>query len=547
MNKKSLLGILSIAAALAVPLHAQSWLTNGLVAYYPFNGNAKDASGNGNNGTVNGTDWQFSFDRFGQPQSSLFLNTTSAPAWNLDGAYVAAPRSAALDFNQDFTLSVWVNLSSGNGTTNAAEDLISNGTDSTSANLRILSQDSGFGGDDYLQFVCGPGQKTFALWSPVRQTWWQFTAVRSGSTLSLFRNGLLLTNGIITTVVNYPAIWFGKFQDTPNGNGSTYPLVGGIDDVRMYDRALSAAEVRALYQYESQPQSRVTTYFSTADPAEWRVSGGGATNETPYEIGAALSVISGGDTGTYVAGMTNFTGFWLADYVFYLPQNASDISLTCSNLYVDDRGLLLLNGSPIAATGIPYFGSLNPGSLVYTDGGAPQPYSSFVGPNGSVSSVITNGFNIGTTNTLRVIVNNTHAGVYGSDIPVSSGGDGTYMSLSGALSYISPEPPSCAPHVATATGTVVNGFVVGATITDGGCGYANTPSVRIIGGGGTGAEAAAVATNGVVTAIDLLAAGSGYTNTPVVVIAPPFIPQPVMAAKALVFGPLVTQRIFPAF
>ena len=28
--------------------------TGGLVAYYPFNGNANDASGNGNHGTVNG-------------------------------------------------------------------------------------------------------------------------------------------------------------------------------------------------------------------------------------------------------------------------------------------------------------------------------------------------------------------------------------------------------------------------------------------------------------------------------------------------------------
>ena len=28
--------------------------TDGLVAYYPFNGNANDASGNGNNGTVSG-------------------------------------------------------------------------------------------------------------------------------------------------------------------------------------------------------------------------------------------------------------------------------------------------------------------------------------------------------------------------------------------------------------------------------------------------------------------------------------------------------------
>ena len=39
------LGLLTSTAS------AQSWITNGLVAYYPFNGNANDASGNGWNGT----------------------------------------------------------------------------------------------------------------------------------------------------------------------------------------------------------------------------------------------------------------------------------------------------------------------------------------------------------------------------------------------------------------------------------------------------------------------------------------------------------------
>jgi len=43
---------LACALLLSHPSHAD--LTTGLVAYYPFNGNANDASGNGNNGTVNG-------------------------------------------------------------------------------------------------------------------------------------------------------------------------------------------------------------------------------------------------------------------------------------------------------------------------------------------------------------------------------------------------------------------------------------------------------------------------------------------------------------
>ena len=46
--------------------------TNGLVAYYPFNGNANDATGNGNNGTVNGA--TLTSDRFGNSNSAYDFN-----------------------------------------------------------------------------------------------------------------------------------------------------------------------------------------------------------------------------------------------------------------------------------------------------------------------------------------------------------------------------------------------------------------------------------------------------------------------------------------
>jgi hypothetical protein len=43
--------------------------------------------------------------------------------------------------------------------------------------------------------------------------------------------------------------------------------------------------------------------------------------------------------------------------------------------------------------------------------------------------------------------------------------------------------------------SVVNGILVGATITDPGCGYTNAPLVVIQGGGGSGATQAAIVTN----------------------------------------------------
>ena len=69
-NKKLLLYILLLINFTQI-IHAQvpTYVpTNGLVGYWPFNGNANDASGNGNNGTVNGA--TLTTDRNGNANSA---------------------------------------------------------------------------------------------------------------------------------------------------------------------------------------------------------------------------------------------------------------------------------------------------------------------------------------------------------------------------------------------------------------------------------------------------------------------------------------------
>lgn len=91
--------------------------------------------------------------------------------------------------------------------------------------------------------------------------------------------------------------------------------------------------------------------------------------------------------------------------------------------------------------------------------------------------------------------------------------------------YESSTPPFCSPYAATAVASVVNGFVVEAAVTDGGCGYSEPPLVVFEGGGGTGAAATAIVTNGVVIGIEITNAGKGYTSIPKIAIAsPPFVP-----------------------
>jgi len=99
----------------------------------------------------------------------------------------------------------------------------------------------------------------------------------------------------------------------------------------------------------------------------------------------------------------------------------------------------------------------------------------------------------------------------------------------------------CTPHHATATAILYNtNFVIGATITDPGCGYTNAPQVLIQGGGGSGATATATIANGVVTAINIVTTGSGYTNAPQILIAsPPFVPTVAINVSAV----KVTQHL----
>jgi len=77
---------------------------------------------------------------------------------------------------------------------------------------------------------------------------------------------------------------------------------------------------------------------------------------------------------------------------------------------------------------------------------------------------------------------------------------------------------------AKATPIVVNGFIIGVNLLDGGCGYTNPPTLFFSGQGGTGATAYAQISNGSVTNVVVTYAGSGYPADTLVLIAPPLYP-----------------------
>jgi len=264
-----------------------NFLNSGLVAYYPFNGNADDESGNGNDGTVNGA--TLTTDRNGEAGSAYDFG---GPAGE-----IVAPLPSGLAAAQPFTASLWVKVTSNQ------EDawLISFGTGTRNRAFHIslndTSPDSGFGYGFWEWAVTGNGSEP--SYQPIINKWTHYTVIMSGPTLSAFVDGQMLGDPISISGANIDTaghLTIGAIL--PNSHQA---FDGSIDDIRIYDRALSDAEVSELYELE-----RVSNYtLEIAALSNGSVSGGGtyqqgttATLEASPSLGYLFTGWSGDASGT---------------------------------------------------------------------------------------------------------------------------------------------------------------------------------------------------------------------------------------------------------
>ena len=80
-------------------------LNNGLVAHYPFDGNAKDISGKNNNGVLPNSGVKFKTGKFGKPANFYSKN------------HIKISNTSSLKFNNEVSFSVWVKTNSSKGQT----------------------------------------------------------------------------------------------------------------------------------------------------------------------------------------------------------------------------------------------------------------------------------------------------------------------------------------------------------------------------------------------------------------------------------------------
>ncbi|MEQ9467093.1 MAG: IPT/TIG domain-containing protein [Ekhidna sp.] len=197
--------------------------TDDLQAYYPFNGNANDESGNGYHATVNGA--TLTSDRDGNPNS----------AYSFDGNNDYITLGDDFDY-ESMTINVWFKVSVFESDRRPIISL-----DHADLNNGVWGISVGTDGTDFLSF-----NRNFELTSfEVDDQWHMATLVYNPESYDLYLDGNFLSS-----------------HSSPANNnsmdgiqsvilGCTRKLdrfyTGAIDDIRIYSRSLSDSEVGILY------------------------------------------------------------------------------------------------------------------------------------------------------------------------------------------------------------------------------------------------------------------------------------------------------------
>ena len=228
-------------------------LQNGLVAHYPFCGNANDESGNGNDGTVIGA--TLTTDRFCNENSAYYFDGVDD--------YIEVLDHSSLDLTTNMTLAAWFKMD----VNNLDQGILGKGsTDPNQTGYALLIN------------VSNPAQSGFVLQNPptfipqesytmlnLAGDWHYMVGTFDGSIMKTYIDGQLVAsfNTNITLPNSASSLFFGK--ELP-----VYRYFEGkIDDVSIWNQALTPSEIQQLYelgQYDITWSTGDTTSSITVQP-----------------------------------------------------------------------------------------------------------------------------------------------------------------------------------------------------------------------------------------------------------------------------------------
>lgn len=212
-------------------------LTQGLVGYWPFCGNANDDSGNGNNGIVNGA--TLTTDRFGNANS----------AYSFDGlsSFIQLPGNIQ---PEQISLSIWIRMSTNQLNQIAIRNRLygfgihysnvnsgSNRLNKISGNIIV---DNGLGGFNNYFFVNSQNAEL--------EQWYNIVITYNGDIFKSYLNGEIVNESNLypPASIKYANSGLGFTIGRDGDNPNNY-FNGKIDDIGIWNRALTPSEVTQLY------------------------------------------------------------------------------------------------------------------------------------------------------------------------------------------------------------------------------------------------------------------------------------------------------------
>jgi len=331
--------------------------TDGLAAFFPFNGNAGDESGTGNNGTVHGA--TLTTDRFGNANHAYFFNGTSD--------YIEVPSSNSLKLTTGFTINAWVCLDSFVIAPYTCNTIVSKVADKDWSGGYELKA-AGSEDPDYRQFqssakISGINSTVIGLSNYSTGTWYMVTTTYDGIHYRLYVNGSLADEITCTGTVQTSDIPLRIGRRSGAGKYNNW-FQGKIDDIRIYNRGLTQADIDLLFiegehtVIVSQPESKsVCADHSTS----FSVCAGGSDISYIWQVNSGTGFIDIEESTVYSGARTSTLNI----------NNASDsmdgysyrciVSQMCMLPSVSDSAILSVNSLPQPA------GSIQGKSIVFQE------------------------------------------------------------------------------------------------------------------------------------------------------------------------------------
>lgn len=225
-----LLAILTLFAPLT-----EADVSDGLIGYWPFNGNANDVSGNGHHGTVYGA--ILTSDRYGNPESAYSFNGNS---------YISVPDDDSFTLGSgSFTISTWMQFSSTGSYYLMGHD------EGPSTTNKWIFWPSTSGINFHVNTSSGSSFSpiTYSGWNATLDTWYHLAIVRDGNDYSIYVDGKEVSTSVDTRTIpnpNAPLLFGDAESQHPERN-----FRGVLDEIRIYNRALSSDEINILISYET--------------------------------------------------------------------------------------------------------------------------------------------------------------------------------------------------------------------------------------------------------------------------------------------------------